>query len=316
MSQTLFLTLANGLDPDGIGKGTPEQHWPYQQNKKLVAQLSHEQRLDIVRSSGLRHGRYHNFAATLAAVASKSLFVDVEATVEATQPVSGNMGVISVGGPLNVNVNWDFVKRGLSAGPRLTNPLSFPHTLVSSVPTSIAHSVKAHSFALALGHDHLAFFDVLIKASQFIRFGFAKQVLTLAVFDSGEHITEGLRLSDQDLPGADVAIAGLLQAVAPDKPHLLVLDSHRRERGLEGLLAKAGNGSPVFWLKIPVSGSRQCSFDSELLKWESITATAGILCMEAGAEMWNRGRVEGHKPFTVAVEAGRWAAGVTLRWSG
>jgi len=307
MACPLSLTMTSALGVTPGNDDGPEPAGESRGANVLVEQFTSEQRLEIIRRSGLRHARHQNFATALAAGALDRLLSE-------SGPAPRNLGLLSIGGPLNLSLNWEFVARAASAGTRFVNPLSFPHTLVSSTPTSLAAHVGAHAFAFATGHDHLAFFSVLGRAAQLIRFGFADGVLTLAVCDGGERVRRGLELSGEALPAADTAVCGLLQTAPAGSPQLLLLDVLQKPCGLDSVLSTANEATEVFWIRIPPSGCRESNFDTELVTHEAFGATGGVLCLEAARSMWKRGPTDRYAPFTVAVEAGLRTAGATLQW--
>ncbi|QPH56034.1 hypothetical protein [Pontivivens ytuae] len=87
------------------------------------------------------------------------------------------IGVISVGADLNVNHTQVFLTRARRGQPDLINPLDFPHTLNSGVPSSLAQALGAKAFALVCGDGPSGVVAALKTASGFFSVGFGRAAL-------------------------------------------------------------------------------------------------------------------------------------------
>lgn len=87
------------------------------------------------------------------------------------------LGVISCGGSFHSQHCLSFLDRAVKGAPELVNPLDFPHTLVSALPTTIAEALQAKAFAFTLGDDEFAIFDILAAAADLMAIGAADCII-------------------------------------------------------------------------------------------------------------------------------------------
>lgn len=87
------------------------------------------------------------------------------------------LGIISCGGNFHFQHCFSFLERALEGSPELVNPLEFPHTLVSALPTTIAEVLQAKAFAFTLGDDELAIFDIFAAAYDLLTLGAADCII-------------------------------------------------------------------------------------------------------------------------------------------
>lgn len=140
------------------------------------------------RAAGVRHAQHQGEAACLASLVATAL-------AERVGPTSPRLGVVCNGGPWNLQPVWAFLDRTRDAGPSFVNPLLFPPTLVSNTAAVAAARVGAHAFAFVVGHDRLAFFDVLHRSAQAIRAGMADCVFAIGVCGTDAPITSAAERS-------------------------------------------------------------------------------------------------------------------------
>ena len=162
-----------------------------------ASNLSDAERAIAERDSGVKHARLLGSAACFAALAGRELLQRIGPR---------ETGLICTGGPWALAANSAFIDRAGKAGPELINPLQFPATLVSATATAVGSLLHAHAFACVIGHDRLAFFEALRRASSSIRHGFAAQVLVLAPSSSDSFIEAARKRAGIDRPSLDVSI--------------------------------------------------------------------------------------------------------------
>ncbi|MER8512915.1 hypothetical protein NKH47_08175 [Mesorhizobium sp. M1060] len=135
-----------------------------------VALLDSDGRVKLASSVAVKHARHRDYAAVLAKLASR----------RALRPGDGRLGIISTGGPIAVARSIAFAVEALERGPRFVNPLGFPATLPSDLPTGLAADLGAHQFAFVAGWNRLAFLDAIITGHRFLALGLADVVLVIA----------------------------------------------------------------------------------------------------------------------------------------
>lgn len=233
---------------------------------------------------GVRHARYAGPTACLAALTAMKLRDELR--VE-----SDRIGIICNGGPWNLQASWSFIERARKFGPRLVNPLLFSPTLVSATPTTAAACVGAHAFAYAVGHDRFAFFDVLHRAAQSLRFDFADHVFALAVASKDPVIARVIeKVGILEL--YDVAI-GFAVSRPSEQEGLHLIDvrvNEHREKPLEGFRlyeARWNNNYLSFNIKTP------------LAKGEALGATGGIIIAAAVKHHLSLPARQRQEPFAV-----------------
>lgn len=109
--------------------------------------------------------------------ASVPLLKAARAAVAAGGPEPKSMGILSVGGPLCANHTANFLKRVRAGAPDHVNPLDFPHTLNSALPSVIAQCLGAHACALVYGDHDTPMQDVLGTARQLLTADLARSLL-------------------------------------------------------------------------------------------------------------------------------------------
>jgi hypothetical protein len=230
---------------------------------RFVAKLTDEERAIVERESGLKHARMIGAAACSAALAGKALY-------ERLGP--GETGVICTGGPWALAACSAFITRVSEVGPGLANPLQFPGTLVSATATAPASMLHAHAFAYVVGHDRLAFFEALHRASLSVQYGFAEQVLVLAVSSSDSFVEAARQRAGVSRPSLDAAIAVGVGAEGSEAKLKLLgvyVDSRCPAHGGESYEAE--------WC----GDSFSCCIDTPLATGEAYGASGAVLCIAA-----------------------------------
>lgn len=180
----------------GMARGTPVLLAAGFETSSLGASLPGVGKCDdagLDASAGIRHSRHYGRAACLAGATAASL------RRRSAQPAE-RTGLLCNGGPWNLNSSWDFLSRAREAGPGYINPIRFPPTLVSATPTAVAASIGAHAFSYVVGHDCFAFFDVLERAMQALRHGYANRVFALAISASDHAIGLASKMASLNEP--------------------------------------------------------------------------------------------------------------------
>jgi hypothetical protein len=250
----------------------------------------------IEHHSALRHGRHYGRAACLAHMTAMRLH-------QALPEPPDRLGILCNGGPWHVQSAWNLASRAYEAGPDFINPLVFPATLVSATPAAAAAAVGAHAFAYAVGHDRLAFFDVLGRAAQAVRHNLADCVFALAVSASG-----GIWSRAADRAGLpeplDVAIGFAL--TSPGRP------------GQLQLLA-AGWGEPavpdVDRYEAAWTGSRMaCRWKTPLAHGDALGASGAVLCVAAARDHQNKPEALRRRPFVVVAREDLRYGHAVMQW--
>lgn len=195
-----FLTLVDAFEPGGR---------PFLLSE--LRQLSPEERRSIRATSGVRHAAAHSFMEIAAAACCRRLL-----DVMTVNP--GRVGVVSTAGSVQLPVAWALTRGLLEDGIELLNPLPFPHSIPSSLPTTVAAHCQVTAFALAMGHDQLAFGEVLEASMQLLRAGMADAVLIIAAWDSDAPLDRAACAAGERTLLADVCICGVLstEPLLPD----------------------------------------------------------------------------------------------------
>jgi hypothetical protein len=308
LRESLALTLANGFALLRETESATPWVWRNNLSHPLTANLDEQERQAVVLKSGLRHARYNNFASALGVLAAKLALSGCDEKAE-------DIGVISVGGPLNFHIAWKFIEQVVVRGVNLTNPLSFPHTLVSSVPTTVAASIGANAFAFAVGHDHLAFFDVLKRAKQAIEHGFAKRVLGLAVFDPDPLLEGAMRKCGRFNRYASASICARLECARSTGHHLELLQVDSRIQRIYESSLPPVDGIPEFRLRISRDGKMESNIETSLASADAFVASGGVFCAESARRVWHSKQPARHDPFAVLLQTESEISRAVFRWS-
>ncbi len=97
---------------------------------------------------------------------------------------ASRLGVITTGGPLHLWNSWDLTATILAGEADLLDPLRFPHSIVSSIPCTVAAALQAKCFAIAIGHNASAFCDAIVNAVRLLNANCADSIVVVAVNDA------------------------------------------------------------------------------------------------------------------------------------
>lgn len=266
-----------------------------------VSDLGDAERNRLVSNSGVRLARYATFASA-ATVALLDSNVIAQCDPE-------RMGVLTTAGPLSLQVAWEFGERQLREGPRLTNPLVFPHTIVSSVATTIAAALAARAFAFAEGCGVRAFLDVVHRACTLLDAGCASHVLACALFDASQVVRRVAEQIPQERVPSDAFISFLI-------------DGTSRRDAVEIAATVVGSRIECSELKECAKWGRlircrfdersykeQAAFDTVLKRVQVNEATGGVLLLEAA----HLAREDGASGVLLLIEDEAGFSGVVLR---
>jgi len=250
--------------------------------EQVIQRLTDEERMTLVQNSRLRQTKYHSFAAVLAVTASR------HARSAAPFP-DGEVGVVATGGPTHTPVAWDFATATIRRGPRLINPMYFPHMLQSSVASSVAAECGAGAFAMTVGHDALAFHESLVAACELIEAGFARAVLLPITADGGARNSKIHR--NAAMPGhlLDVGLCCLLSTL-PSTPYAnsLVLSECHHVEECDAVDAGYHHARWSAYSSGSISPGPQPSCPIPL-NWlegsEALTAAGGVVLIEAAVRI-------------------------------
>ena len=129
-----------------------------------------KERLDLARQAGVKRPRRCTSVTGPAAWAARTVLGNARVDPE-------RLGIIACGGNFHAQHCLSFLDRALQGSPELVNPLDFPHTLVSALPTTIAEALQARGFAFTLGDDEFAVLDILATAADLMAVGAADCVI-------------------------------------------------------------------------------------------------------------------------------------------
>jgi hypothetical protein len=152
------------------------------------------------------------------------------------------------------------------------NPIHFAPTLVSATATAVAVAVGAHAFSYVVGYDYFAFFDVLERATQALRHGYAERVFALAVSASDSSIETAVARAGLLMP-IDVGVGFCVGGTATGDLFLVDVVTEESLLGKYPLAARydalIDGNHLTFPCEIPISGT------------EALGATAAVLIVAA-----------------------------------
>ncbi len=161
-----------------------------------VGCLDATSRRDLVARAGVRHASHLDPAVAFGVLAARA----------ALAPGDDAVGILALNGPWNIWASFDTDQRAREAGARFINPMRFPATLVSHVPTRVAQELHATRFAYAVGHDDAAFLDAILLAARLVAAGHARIVLVLAVCHGDAPLARIAQRAGWPAPPLDVAL--------------------------------------------------------------------------------------------------------------
>ena len=161
-----------------------------------VGYLDDAARRDLVARAGVRHASHLDLAVSYGVLAARA----------ALAPGDDDIGILALNGPWNIWASFDTDQRARDAGARFINPMRFPATLISHVPTRVAQELHATRFAFAVGHDDAAFLDAILLAARLVSAGHARTVLVLAVCHGHPPLARISERAGWTVPPLDVAL--------------------------------------------------------------------------------------------------------------
>jgi hypothetical protein len=251
----------------------------------------------LAQHSNIKHARHFGRAPALAGATAARL-------VERVGEPKLRTGLICNGGPWNLHASWSFLSRARDAGPAYLNPIHFAPTLVSATATAVAAAVGAHAFSYVVGCDYFAFFDVLGRATQALRHGYAERVFALAVSASDSSIEAAVTRAGLLMP-IDVGLGFSVGGLGTGDLSLLEVVTEESSIANYSLTSRYDaliDGSRLtFPCKTPISGT------------EALGATAAVLILSA-AEYHSRHRESSEGPeFIVTLRNSKRFAAAILR---
>jgi hypothetical protein len=253
-----------------------------------LARLDASTRRAVLIASGLRHATAYGVQAALCALAAK-------AAIAGAAPVPPDRrALLSNGGPWAAETALGFLRSAEDRGPQFVNPLIFPATLASSGPTAAATAVEARAAALAVGFDELAFFEVLHRGLQLLRFGLADEVLAVAASGASPALATALALAGRTSPLLDCAIAFRLTHDPAPGPILL-----------DALLSSTPPWPEVedrWEANVGADGRIEGPIPTPLRDATVLSAAGGVLCQAA---LRGRGPLAGTDRYVVVCRKGR-----------
>jgi hypothetical protein len=251
---------------------------------RYVGKLTNSERATCVQGSGIKHARLVGSAACFAALAGRALIKRMG---------SGETGIICTGGPWALAACSTFIDRATEAGPMFANPLLFPATLVSATATANASLLNTHAFAYVVGHDRLAFFEALHQASNSVHFGFAAQVLVLAISSGDSYVESARERTVCVRPSLDVSIAFGITA-ENSQASLRLLRVH-----IDSDVPGNGECYEAEWH----GDTLACQIDTPLEGGEAYGASGAVFCL-AAAKHHAATATDPTAPFSVVVRTG------------
>lgn len=240
---------------------------------------------DTYRRCGLKHASAYGPQAALAALA-------VTSAAPEDRSFRPRRALLTNGGPWAMDTALAFLHSAHARGPQYVNPLQFPMTLVSAAPSSIAAMIGAGVCGVAIGHDELAFFDMLRHGVQLLRRGLADEVFLAAAVAPSPALNRILHAADpnveQEVGYCSICfVLGTASGGALILEESMVLDSepkwseaslYRSEIGVDGVLRMAGVGpeAPRF---LSASGAVACQ---QALARSAAPGAIGIICKARG----------------------------------
>lgn len=165
-----------------------------------VGRLDAAGRGELVAQAGVRHAAHHDLSVAYAVLAAR------EAAVQGEEP----LGLLVNNGPWNLFGSMDLDQRAREAGARFINPLRFPATLTSHVPTKVAAELHITGFAYAAGYDGAAFLDGIRLGARLMAAGHARTVLVVAVCHGDALLSRIATHARMPAPLLDVALCARL----------------------------------------------------------------------------------------------------------
>jgi hypothetical protein len=168
----------------------------------------------IYKDSGIRHASIYGPQVCLLALAARAALGSAESRIEPRRALVTN------GGPWAADTALGFLRTSQERGPRFVNPLVFPATLVSAGAAAVGVVVGAGACAIAVGHDELAFFEMLRRSQQFLCRGIAQEVIAAVACAPSVALATSLESAGLITPAGECSLALRLEN-DPQAPFVL-----------------------------------------------------------------------------------------------
>lgn len=252
--------------------------------------LTEDQRDRLRQVSGVRMSKKLSFASILAITAAKLCCAHTSVSPD-------RLGVIASGGPTHLQVAFDLTRAIISEGSEFLDPLRFPHSIPSAVPTSVAAACNAKAFAFGLGDGHEAFFEGIEQAGRLIAANYADSVLVVAANDSGDLVQAAVRATRRK-DAVDAGICALVTGQNVECPSLELIQC-ARVAVLESHVKPLQSGCD----------SDEYGMGNNI---DACAATGAIVMLRAAMDASKS--VESPQPFRVGLRSKSRKYEVVLRW--
>jgi len=161
---------------------------------------------ELLKLSGVRHASAYGLQVALLAHAARAAIGDARTGIDARRALVTN------GGPWAIETALGFLKTARDRGSQFVNPLVFPATLVSAGAAVVGITIGAGAVAIAVGHDELAFFEMLRRSRQLISHGVADQIIAAAACAPSAALITTLRIAGRTARIGECSVAFRLEA--------------------------------------------------------------------------------------------------------
>jgi hypothetical protein len=208
-----------------------------------VALLDASARAQLLAHAGVRHAAQMDLSVVYAVLAARPALNSNDEAV----------GILAINGPWNVAAAVDIDRRAREAGARFINPMRFPATLVSHVPTRVAQELGCKQFAYAVGHHRAAFADAILLASRLVDAGHAEAVLVIATCHGAAPLARIAELARLPHPLLDVSLCARVgKPTGNGIPLLLSWEDSRSEKPAGALEDPSGSPEAYVWRGEPL----------------------------------------------------------------
>ena len=196
-------------------------------------------------------------------------------------------GIFTSSGFYNVPLSLGYLHDIKHSGQSLASPLQFPYIIANAMPTSLARHFGFKSFAIALGHDHLAYLDCLYRGMQSLKASRCEQAFCVGVSERSELVLNVFAGLDYPRPLKDMALASIITQHAISPKSVRIFDAgyfHFCELAVKraGLMKFHGiNDENVISVFLNEGQVVECASDSELSGGEVLRAVACVPIWEA-----------------------------------
>ena len=132
--------------------------------EQILYELSKQEKERLLNASSLAHKGTQALATSYALHAIENLLSHLDKKLDHQKS-----GIFTSSGFYNVPLSLGYLHDIKHSGQSLASPLQFPYIIANAMPTSLARHFGFKSFAIALGHDHLAYLDCLYRGIQSLK---------------------------------------------------------------------------------------------------------------------------------------------------